>query len=539
LRSLFRGARALIPRLGILSLLAASGLLLATNGGERQASAALSGTYSFGVENSWLRVQNIGTADAAVEVEYFDEQGRIAGKDVCPSTACPALFPGSGWTFFQKGNPSLVPGFQGSAIVSTDQPIVALLAKDVVRGIFFSIAGDTVIAGPGSHRIYLPLTAKRDGPLRDWMGRFAIQNMSDTALACVTITYLSNYTDGEIAWDPFRPPPPATPTRTPTPGTQPGRLPGCPYGGMPLPPRGTIFRDVTSMNVPDGFTGSVRIDLHTNGAGQGPDKQFISATADTWNQFFYGFASYRGFDENELGREIVLPLVDRQVGPANSYSTHFQIVNKDPERPAQIALRFDGFDLSGPAPQFVSKANTITVKGARLCFQDRDDFANCLAPGDRLPFNFVGTVSLTSSEPIAVVVNRSTSIADTFTNYRGIRPQDGARRVLLPVLNKNHGSIPGVANGWNSWFRVMVADGGRANVTVRYFGLDLPGGSVAYTVTVDREFTVFQYLEPFLPNGFAGTAVIESDRPIVALANLTTDVFAGDPDLLYNGIALE
>jgi hypothetical protein len=41
-----------------------------------------------------------------------------------------------------------------------------------------------------------------------------------------------------------------------------------------------------------------------------------------------------------------------------------------------------------------------------------------------------------------------------------------------------------------------------------------------------------------LPDGFAGSAILESDRPIVALANLTTDVFVGDTDLLYNGIPL-
>ena len=40
------------------------------------------------------------------------------------------------------------------------------------------------------------------------------------------------------------------------------------------------------------------------------------------------------------------------------------------------------------------------------------------------------------------------------------------------------------------------------------------------------------------PDGFAGTAILESDRPIVALANIYTDVFAGDTDLLYNGISL-
>lgn len=509
-------------------LFAVAGLaFLTVASSEPEQAVRAAGSYSFGLENSWIRIQNIGSGNANVEVDYFDEQGRIAGKDVCPSPTCPTMFPGSGWTFFQRENPNLPSGFQGSAIVSTDQPIVAIMAKDVFRGANFSIAGDTVTTGAGSHRIYLPITAKRDGPARDWMGRFAIQNMSDTVTACVSITYLSNYTDGEIAWEPYRP------------GAAAARIAGCPEGGMPLPPRGTIFRDPDSMPIADGFTGSVRIDLHKNGANQGPDKQFISATADTWNRLVSPFASYRGLDEGELGTNIILPLIDRQVGPGNSYSTHFQIENKEPSRPATVELRFEGWDLGKEPPQFVSKTNTIAVRGARLCLQDRDDFANCLANGDRLPFNFVGTVRLTSNEPIGAIVNRGTSLGDAFTNYRGIRPQDGGRRVLLPVLNKNYGPVPGVASGWNSWFRVMVADGGRATVTVRYYGLDLPGGSVAYSVPVDREFTVFQYLETMLPDGFAGTAIIEADRPIVALANLTTDVFRGDPDMLYNGISLD
>ncbi len=516
----------------VLSLVAL-GILAFVAAGDEDASAGAAativttGSYSFGPENSWIRVQNIGVDNATLEVDYFDEQGRLAGKDLCPSPTCPPMYPGSGWTFFQRDNPSLPHGFQGSAVVSTDQPIVALLAKDVIRGSKFSIAADTLTTGPGAHQLYLPLTAKRDGPNTDWMGRFAIQNLSDTITACVTITYLSNYADDEVAWEPYKPTMPSPP-----------RVGGCPNGGMPLPPRGTIFRTAANMPVPDRFTGSVRVDLHANAAGQGIDKQFISATADTWNLNGASFAAYRAMAPTELGNEIVLPLVDREVGPDNSWSTHFQIVNRNPTTPAQVTLRFDGFDM-GAGGVFVSKTNTVTVKGARMCFQDRDDFANCLGAGDRLPFNFVGTVRLSSTQPIGVVVNRSTSRAETFTNYRGVRPQDGANRVLLPVLNKNYGSIPGAAAGWNSWFRVMVADGGQANVTVRYYGLDLPGGSIAYTVPVDREFTVFQYLEWMLPDGFAGTAILESDRPIVALANLFTDVFGGDTDLLYNGISLQ
>ena len=104
-------------------------------------------------------------------------------------------------------------------------------------------------------------------------------------------------------------------------------------------------------------------------------------------------------------------------------------------------------------------------------------------------------------------------------------------------MNKNYGPYNG-HSGWNSYFRVLVADGGQANVRIRYLGLDLPGGEQSYSIFVNREATVFQPTEGLLPDGFAGTAILESDRPIVALANLATDVFTGDTSLLYNGIAL-
>ena len=516
-----------LPRLGR-RLLAGAVLLvaLAAGAGSGRPAPVAHAAWAFGIENSWIRVQNIGDAPATVQVDYFDEAGNLIARDTCPTAfVCPALGPGEGWTFFTRNSPALPIGFQGSAVVTTDQPIVAILAKDVTRGPFFLIAGDSVTVGAGSHRLYLPLVSNQDGPFSDWNGRFTIQNLSESTTVCVTITYISNYTDSEVSWDPYRP----------DSGTAP--LAGCPKGGRPIPPRGSLFRDPDTMGVPAGFTGSVRIDTHTNAAGVPPSRQFIAASADTWNRLFNPFSSYRGLDEGELDSTLLLPLMDREVGPLNQWSTYFQIENKDPRRPADVKLHFEGWDLGQNPPQFVVKENSLRINAARLCFQNRDDFANCLAPGDRLPRNFVGTARLTSTQPLGVVVNRSSNLVDVFTSYRAFRPTDGALKVLLPVLNKNYGPYNG-RSGWNSWFRVLVADGGSANVTVRYFGLDLPGGTVAYTQAVNREFTVFQYLEPSLPNGFAGTAILESDRPIVALANLTTDVFFGDTDLLYSGIPL-
>jgi hypothetical protein len=481
------------------------------------------GAYTFGVENSWVRVQNIGGQPANVTVSYFDEGGNLLAADACPSPACAALGPGQGWTFFQEGNPNLPPGYKGSAVVESDQPVVALQAKDIHRNGFFMIDGNTTSVLSGSNKMYLPLIANRDGPQNDWMGRFAVQNLSDSVTACVTLTYLSNATDGEVAWDPYKP------------GTNGPKQSGCPNGGRPIPPRGTLFRDPDTFGVPSNFTGSVRIETSKNAQNVSADQQFLTATADTYNTLYNPFASYRAFDQSEMSTTVLLPLVDREVGPFNGYSTRFQIENKDPKNPAQVTIRFEGYDLNN-GNAFVAKQNTLTVNGARLCFQDRDDYANCLAPGDALPPNFVGTARITSTQPIAVLVTRSTRYGDTFTNYRGVRPDDGATRVLLPVLNKNYGPYQGHA-GWNSWFRVLVADGGEANVHIRYVGLDLPGGEISYDVHAVREFTAFQWQDG-LPDGFAGTAILESDRPIVALADLSTDVFTGDTDLTYNGVPL-
>ncbi|HEY8171606.1 MAG TPA: hypothetical protein VIH21_00845 [Dehalococcoidia bacterium] len=529
IRSLVRYARALrVPALAsaILALALISANRVPVIGQPPQ--DALAGpplSFTFGQENSWIRVQNIGGTEASVTVSYYDESGRNIAQDTCPSAACPAMGPGQGWTFFQEGNAQLPIGYKGSAVVESDQPIVALQAKDIRRNGAFMIDGSTTTTAAGASRIYLPLVASRDGGQSDSMGRFALQNLSDSVTACVTLTYIANYADAEIAWDPYKP------------GTKkPPKQAGCPNGGRAIPPRGTLFRDPDTFGVSGAFTGAVRIDTFKNAKNEGPEKQILTATSDAWNTLYNIFSSYRGLSESELSTTVLLPLVDRQVGPQGGFSTRFQIVNRDPKSPAQVTIRFEGFDTNN-GNAFVAKQNTLTLRGARLCFQDTDDFGNCLAPGDRLPTGFVGTARLTSTQPIGVIVSRGTRFGESFTNYRGLTPGDGATRVLLPVLNKSFGPYNG-RRGWDSWFRVLVADGGQANVRIRYLGLNLPGGEQSYTVSAFREFTVFQYQEGMLPNGFAGTAILESDRPIVALANIYTDVFAGDTDLLYNGIPL-
>ena len=171
-----------------------------------------------------------------------------------------------------------------------------------------------------------------------------------------------------------------------------------------------------------------------------------------------------------------------------------------------------------------------------MCFQDSDS-ANCLAPGDMLPLNFNdGVARITSDKPVGVVVTRSANTSESYVTYRGVRIDTASQHVYLPLVNKNSPTAAS-RTGWNSWVRVLVADGGAANLTVRYISPDLPGGEASYTIPIYRTTTLIQPWDAALPDGFTGSAVLESDQPIVALVDVTTGNFGGDPDLMYNGVA--
>ena len=99
-------------------------------------------SLSLGDENSWIRVQNVGDRGATVDVTLYDGNGNRVAGDSCPKTnACAAVPPGAGWSFFQQGYDGLTPGYRGAAIVKSDQPFVALQARDAFKGGQFQIDG--------------------------------------------------------------------------------------------------------------------------------------------------------------------------------------------------------------------------------------------------------------------------------------------------------------------------------------------------------------------------------------------------------------
>ncbi len=501
------GARAL---LFALILIAAAAVL---------GSSAAPGTAQssrLGDENSWIRIQNVGNQAANVEIDYHNAAGAIVASEECPrSGGCPAVRAGLGRSFFQQTFDQLPRGYRGSAYISADQPFTALLARDILEPDgTFRIAGDSLRIGTGTSTHFLPWVVNET----TYVSRIVIENTSEDDYACVEIAY---YADGQSS----------AATVSPSSGGS-----GCPNGGERIAPRGTMIRDETNIDPSFGFNGSAIVRARETGAGVSAGSQQLQVVVDTRDRGGAGLASYRGIGSDEVAEVVLLPMVDRNATEGQSrFTTRFRMMSATPGTSTEVTLLFAGRDGSGNQ---VEIEHTVTVSGSRTCDQASNGAAGCLPSDKPLPSTFTGTVRMQSVEPIAVVAQR-TSNDGSLADYRGFTADDASTQVVLPVLNKNYGPFGG-SRGWNSWFRVQTFDGSNANVYVVYYsgafqdGLYPPG---ATNIVGSRTFRQWENRQ--LPDAWVGTGVVVSDRPVVVIANLESDVFDGDPVMLYNGVPLE
>ncbi len=497
---------ALIPLLAL-------GLVALLWGGERLRAQSV----SLPVENSWIRIQNVGTKPATIQLDFYEDDGTRVTTDGCPQPdGCVALQPGFGWSFFQQSLDELEPGYQGSAFVTSDQPFVAMLARDAfLSNGEFEIGGDSLRLGAAGGDLYLPVVQNTG----DYVSRIAIENGAESGAACVGIEYYESGSLSPVTIDPVTP------------------SVGCSSGGSLLGARSTLFRDEESLPVPFGFDGAAVVRTYATDDGVAAASQPISAMVDTRARVGAGLASHRGFGSDELSNVVVLPLVDRDASEGQStWSTRFRMLSGTPGVPTEVTLLFDGENAAGDE---IEVEHTVTVLGTLTCDQRFSGASGCLPSGEALPSPFFGTVRMESVEPIAVVAQR-VSPGGALADYRGFTAEEASRQVVLPVVNKNFGPW-GDRLGWNSWFRVLSFDGSTAHVTVVYYSKQFPNGlfPTSGTTRVPGQRTFRQWEVSGLPDGWVGSAVVVADRPVVVIANLESDVFEGDPVMLYNGVSLE
>ena len=471
-------------------------------------------TAKLGDENSWLRIQNVGSLPATIDLNFYDGTGRPVAKDGCPrANVCDAITSGSGRSFFQQTFAGLPIGYRGSGYVTSNQPFTALMARDLLRPDgTYQIAGESLRLGAGTAEHFLPIVVNN----ADHVSRIVIENTSDSADACVQVLY---YADAQLS----------SGIADPASGSA-----GCPQGGTRIAPRATLVRDELNIGAPFGFDGAARVRTFPTGTGVPAASQQLAVNVDTRARRGAGLSTYRGVASDETSQVVLLPLVNRNASEGQSqFSTRFRIMNQNPALPNEVTLRFSGRDGNNAEVELEA---TVTVNGVLTCDQQGPA---CMPPGKSLPATFSGTVRMQAINPIAVVVQRL-SPDGSLADYRGFTGSEASTQVVLPVVDKNFGPFGG-KRGWNSWFRVLAFDGSAAQVYVVYYGRQFPNGLFPQGSTrVGPEGLTFrQWQDDRLPDGFVGSAVVVSDRPVVVVANLESDVFVGDPVMLYNGVPIK
>lgn len=134
-----------------------------------------------------FNIQNMGSAPATIVVNFINPSGSSAGTKTFSNV------PPGGSAYFNPalhtldGGGSLPPGWQGAAVVSADQPVsaIATVANNLSGSQYVSDAYPGI--GEPSNTVFAPIVMAKLGP---WNTRMAIQN-AGSAPADVTIRFVS------------------------------------------------------------------------------------------------------------------------------------------------------------------------------------------------------------------------------------------------------------------------------------------------------------------------------------------------------------
>jgi len=138
--------------------------------------------------NTWFKVQNAGTGDATVTVSYYPVPGQGNAATEGPVT----ISPGAAATFDQATNTDLGAKFVGSAVVTSDEPVVSSLMQ--VGSTFKNMMGYNGFLG-GATQVELPLVMANNS---GYYTGIQVQNAGTTSTT-VTVEYAAN-TAG--SWNP-------------------------------------------------------------------------------------------------------------------------------------------------------------------------------------------------------------------------------------------------------------------------------------------------------------------------------------------------
>lgn len=470
-------------------------------------------------ENTSAIAQNNGSAPATIVMEIYTTAGVPIPSATVPFTNVPV---GGTRVFPQALNTGLAPGFRGVGIISSDQPINALLVRDIESNVGAKSYSIHNAYPTGGNKITLPYVANALDNF--YNTRFAIANTGG-AQACVTVLY--TFPGG---------------AKSPVTDSGSGGGATCAGGGYAIPVGGQISF------APNTVDGAIPMPASTSNSIMAVTVTSTGSTITVAvDAYLTGglkkLASYDGFvvgaagdTTDDIGTTIAIPLALKLDG----YYTQILLSNPNGAA-ANATITYTG----NSGPYTVTLAIPANGTASHSVYE---------AVGG-IPEGFVGAATVTSDQPLAAVLFRSKKVSpgseadtDLYTAVNGVPTDRATNSAKFPLVFRRAYKSGGL-DGYNTWIGVSVASGGTANLTITAVNdtsNSAPGCAAAATYTSSKtitgSFIFYQNLDSdngfgAAPGCFWGGVTITSNVPIIGIADATNDLNVGDNDGLYNGFS--
>lgn len=341
-----------------------------------------------GVNNSGFQVVNLGIATAEVVATYHNKDGSTAAVQ---KVSIPV---NSSYTFF--GSTMVVPSsFDGSVALAANQPIAAIgniVNKD------YTLVGSYGAFNGGSNNINLPLIERNNFGINTW---FNVEN-AGTSPATVTVTYIPGVIGNASVTD----------TATIAPG-------------------GTArFYQANKTALGDRFIGSAVI----------TSNQPVVATV---NQESANLLTYNGF--TSASKTILAPLI-----ASNNFGnyTGIQIQNVGSVA-ADVTINYSANTQTGipgfDACQKPASSTFNLAAGASKTIIHTKGLANEGFDNQFATCRYVGSATVTSSQPLVGMVNQVNANALMASAYETINPMPVMTVTNAPLIqSNNYGTYSGI-----------------------------------------------------------------------------------------------
>jgi hypothetical protein len=416
-----------------------------------------------------FNVQNLGTSPANIAIIFYYQNGNQAGTKTFNNVPAGSSAYFNPATMPLDGGSSLPSGFQGSAVVQSDQPLAAIttLANDLT-GLQYVTDAYVGVTQPNT-TVFAPIVMANLGP---WNTRISIQN-AGSAPAPAYITYKQGGT---------------TVTTQQT---------------NPIPPGASIVVDQATSGL-NGFNGSAII----------TSTQPLAISVDEYKSTGGLLVSYTAIPLSKASTTVYMPGYINAYGP---WTTDFTIINTGSAQ-ASVSVSFTGISTVLDC--------SIPANGTLYLNPAAGNYGGC--SGGPLPPNYYGGATVTATQPVVVAYNIANTLGGSGNRaigYTGIPPADTGTVMAVPLIENGYG-----AGQWVTTFSVQVLDGSSASLTLEYSG---SVGGQPYSVTksnqeVKGSRTFNQASDGHVPPGFLGSVKITSNKPIAVIADQNSLILSGD-----------